>query len=58
MSTLEWFYQHKTNETKVNYTQKATANKNGVASMRVDYGQYSLVVWESTHIAGKYGQNI
>ena len=51
-------YQHITNGSKVNYTQKAIANNDGVASMMVDYGQYSLVVWESAHIVGKYGQNI
>lgn len=51
-------YQHKTNGAKVSYTQKAIANNDGVATMKVDWGQYSLVVWESAHIAGKYGQNV
>lgn len=51
-------YQHKTNSAKVNYTQKATADNQGVASMKVEYGQHSLVVWESAHITGKYGQNV
>ena len=40
------------------YTQKATANSVGFATMKVDYGQYSLVVWESAHYPGKYGQNV
>ena len=41
-----------------NHTQKAVANAEGVATMKVGYGQYSLVVWESAKYPGKYAQNI
>ena len=41
-----------------NYTQKAIANSDGIATMKVEYGQYSLVVWESAKYSGKYGQNV
>lgn len=51
-------YVNKTTGDIRQYTQKAVANSDGVATMKVEYGQYSLVVWESAKYPGKHGQNI
>lgn len=51
-------YVNKTTGDIRKYTQKAVANSDGVATMKVEYGQYSLVVWESAKYPGKYGQNV
>lgn len=51
-------YVHKTSGAVVNHTQKATANADGVVTMKVNWGQYSLVVWESAKYPGKFGQNV
>lgn len=51
-------YVHKTSGSVVKHTQKAIAGSDGVASLEVNGGQHSLVVWESAKYQGKYGQNV
>lgn len=51
-------FVHKTSGEVVKYTQKAVAGADGIATLNVEYGQYSLFVWESAKYPGKYGQNV
>lgn len=51
-------YVNKKTGDKRKYSQKAIANSEGIATMKVDGGQYSLVAWESAKYPGKYAQNV
>jgi len=51
-------YKHKETGEKVNYSTKGVAGSDGIAKIKIPFGQKCLIVWESGNVKGKYGQNV